>query len=123
MAGSPKEKLHHEEHPETTEAHEGEREVYLQNGRRLVVGEANGNQLVEIRSDSGAVEVRIELTEAGPVLRMEAVKLSLKAEQSIELESRKVAIKAGEVTIESEDTVEVDAGGEVRVAGKMIYLN
>lgn len=120
MAGSPKEKLHQEEHPEETR---DEREVYLQNGRKLVVGESNGNQLVEIRSESGTVEVRIELTEQGPVLRMEAVKLALKAEQSIELESQKVAIKAGEVKIESEDAVEVDAGGEVRVVGKTIYLN
>lgn len=123
MAGSPKEKLEQQEHPTEEHDEHDEREVYLQNGRKLVVGETNGNQLVEIRSESGAVEVRIELTEQGPVLRMEAVKLSLRAEQTIELESQKVAIKAGEVTIESEDSVEVDAGGEVRVAGKMIYLN
>src|SRR4051812_17638193 len=108
MAGLPEEKLEQREDP--TEE-DDEREGYLQNGRKLVVGETNGNQLVEIRSESGAVEVRIELTEQGPVLRMEAVKLSLKAEQAIELESQKVAIKAGEVTIQSEDTVEVDAGG------------
>lgn len=54
---------------------------------------------------------------------MDAIKLELKAEQSIELESQKVAIRAGAVTIESEENVDVDAKGEVRVAGKMIYLN
>jgi lipopolysaccharide export system protein LptC len=120
MAGSPKEKLLTEE---PTETEEESREVYLRDGRKLVLGETGANQLVEIRSESGQVEVRIELTEAGPVLRMEAVKLELKADQAIELESQKVSIKATEVKIESEDTVEVDAKGEVRVAGKMIYLN
>ena len=121
MAGSPKEKLETEE-VEASEAG-SEREVYLRDGKKLVVSESGNNQLVEIRSESGMVEVRIELTPAGPVLRMDAVKLELKAEQSIELESQKVAIRASEVTIASEDTVDVDAKGEVRVAGKMIYLN
>src|SRR3569832_2177447 len=108
MAGSPKEKLLTEE---PTETEEDTREVYLRDGRKLVLGE------------TGQVEVRIELTDAGPVLRMESVKLELKAEQAIELESKRVAIKAGEIKIESEESVEVDAKGEVRVAGKMIYLN
>ncbi|MEO6773310.1 MAG: hypothetical protein ABI467_09825 [Kofleriaceae bacterium] len=120
MAGSPKEKLLTEE---PTETEEEAREVYLRDGRKLVVGEAGANQLVEIRSESGQVEVRIELTEAGPVLRMESVRLELKADQEIELAAKKVAIKAAEVTIESEDSLEIDAKGEVRVAGKMIYLN
>ena len=120
MAGSPKEKLLTEE---PTETEEDTREVYLRDGRKLVLGETGANQLVEIRSESGQVEVRIELTDAGPVLRMESVKLELKAEQAIELESKRVAIKAGEIKTESEESVEVDAKGEVRVAGKMIYLN
>ena len=116
MAGSSKEKLHAEEQTEASE----DREVYLRDGKKLVIGETGGNQLVEIRSESGALEVRIELTDQGPVLRMESVKLELKAEQSIELESQRVAIKAGQVSIESEDAVDVDAKGDVRVAGKLI---
>jgi hypothetical protein len=124
MAGSPKEKLHTADAEVEAGVETGdEREIYLRDGKKLVVGETHGNQLVEIRSESGMVEVRIELTEAGPVLRMESVKLELKAEQAIELESQRVAIKAGTVTIESDETVEVDAKGDVRVAGKMIYLN
>ncbi|HEY0252948.1 MAG TPA: hypothetical protein VGC41_15540 [Kofleriaceae bacterium] len=117
---APKEKLSHSE----SEVEESdEREVYLRDGKKLVVGESNGNQLVEIRSESGQVEVRIELTPAGPVLKMESVKLELKAEQSIDIASKEVSIKAESVKIETEDSVEVDAKGEVRVAGKMIYLN
>ncbi len=120
MAGSPKEKLH-EESAGTAETEE--REVYLRDGRKLVVREANGRDLVEIRSGSGAVEVRIELTERGPILRMESVQLELKAEESITLESPQVAIKGGAVRIESEENLDVEAKGEVRVAGKNIYLN
>ena len=117
----PKEKLETDE-VEASEVTD-EREMYLRDGKKLVVGESGGNQLVEIRSESGMVEVRIELTAAGPILRMNALKLELKAEQQIALESPQVAIRGNEVTIESEDTIDVEAKGDVRVVGKTIHLN
>ena len=40
---------------------------------------ARSEELVEIRAASGQVELRIRLTEQGPVLHMEAVRLKLKA--------------------------------------------
>jgi phage gp45-like len=109
MSGSPKEKL------QTEEVHE-EREVYLRNGRKLVIGEHGNDQLVEIRSESGMLELRILLTEQGPVLQMESARLSLKASESVEIESKSVAIKASE-------TVDVNAAGDVVVIGKTIHLN
>jgi hypothetical protein len=118
---APKEKLETDE-VEASEVTD-EREMYLRDGKRLVVGESGANQLVEIRSESGLVELRIELTPAGPILRMHAVKLELKADQQIALESPQVAIRGGEVKIESEDTIDVDAKGDVRVVGKIIHLN
>jgi len=81
-----------------------------------VVKDQGTSQLVEIRSESGMVEVRIQLTEQGPVLQMEAVKLQLKASEAVEIESKRVEIRT------EEDTT-VEAKGEVRIVGKMIYLN
>jgi hypothetical protein len=109
MSGSPKEKLHAEEVSD-------EREVYLRDGRKLVIGEQSGEQLVEIRNGAGMVEVRIRLTEEGPVLQMEGARLSLKAAESVEIESQRVAIKASE-------TIDVTANGDVVVIGKTIHLN
>ena len=128
MAGSPKQKLESTEAEETTE---DAREIYLKDGRKLTVSEQGSDQLVEIRSESGMVELRIKLTEEGPVLQMEAVKLQLKATESVEIESARVDIKGtesvavsgGKVEVEGEEDVTVDAKGEVRVTGKMIYLN
>ena len=77
MAGSPKQKLEHAE--ETDETSTEQQEVYLKDGRKLTLSEQGGDQLVEIRNESGLVEVRIKLTEAGPVLQMEAVRMQLKA--------------------------------------------
>ena len=128
MSRPPKEKLH--THTEE-EVGEEEREVYLRDGRRLVIGEQDGNQLVEIRSESGMLELRIKLTEEGPVLQMESARLSLKASEAVEIESRRVEIKAteqltlqgAEVEVKAEQDVDVKAEGEVRVVGDKIFLN
>jgi hypothetical protein len=131
MSGSPKEKLQQrtEDTTETTES-EG-REVYLRDGRKLVVSDQGTDQLVEIRNESGMLEVRIRLTEEGPVLQMESARLSLKAAEAVEIESKRVEIKGtekleiagGEVSVTSEQDTTVTAEGEIRVVGKMIYLN
>jgi len=126
MSRSPKEKL--ETHSEEVS---DEREVYLRDGRRLVIGEQDGNQLVEIRSESGMLELRIKLTEEGPVLQMESARLSLKATEAVEIDSRRVQIKAseqlvlegGEVELKAEQDVDVKADGEVKVVGTKIFLN
>jgi predicted polyphosphate/ATP-dependent NAD kinase len=130
MAGAPKEKLSLTEETETSTDETSEREVFLRDGKKLVVSDQGADQIVEIRNESGMLEVRIKLTDQGPVLQMEGARLSMKATESVEIESNKVSIKAEEltlsgtnVTVTSEEDVHVNANGEVRVVGKMIYLN
>lgn len=128
MSGSPKEKLRTEEGEEEVK---DEREVYLRDGRTLKVSDEGADQLVEIRNESGMVELRIKLTEQGPVLQMEAVKLQLKASEAVEIDAKRVAINGsealelhgGEVKLEADEEVKVDAVGDVRVKGKIIWLN
>jgi hypothetical protein len=124
MASTPKEKVALDT---ATDEVSDEREVYLPRGRTLNVD----GDLVEIKSSSGMVELRVRLTDQGLVLQMESARLQLKATESLEIESKRVAIKAteelaltgGEVNVEGEADVNVDAKGEVRVVGKMIHLN
>ena len=119
MSAKSKEQLKHQAE-ETTDR----RELYLREGRTLTVETAGSDDLVEIRSSSGQVEVRIKLTEEGPVLQMESVRLQLKASESVEIASKRVEITASEtLKLASDNEVKVDAEGEVRVNGKMIYLN
>lgn len=107
------------------------RDVYLREGRTLRVSEQGADQLVEIRSESGQLELRVALTEQGPILHMESVRLSIKASESVAIESRQVsihgseqlALHGGEVGITAERDLKVNAGGEVRIVGTMIYLN
>jgi hypothetical protein len=120
MSGSPKEKLQQETEPATTT---DDRELYLRDGRKVVVNDSGTEPLVEIRSESGLLELRIKLTEEGPVLQMESVRMQLKATESVSIESKQVEIKATEqlalagkdVGIEAEQNVEVDANKDVRV--------
>ena len=114
MSGSPKEKQLREEEARETETGES-RELYLRDGRKVVVGD--NDQLVEIRSASGMLELRIKLTEDGPVLQMESVKMQLKATESLEIAAKTIEIKA-------EESIDVVAeNNDVRVVGKKIHLN
>ena len=118
-------------HTETDEEVGDERAVFLREGRTLVVSDRGTDQLVEIRNESGMLEVRILLTEQGPVLQMESVRLQLKATEAVEIESRRVEIKATEqlelegasVKLSAEQDLEVEAEGDVRVVGRTIHLN
>src|SRR5271154_909080 len=115
MSGSPKQKLEAEAREDTHE----EKELYLSDGRRVVVRD----QLVEIRSESGMVEVRIQMTEQGPVLQMESVRMKIAATEAVEIAAPRVAITGIEVEVTGEDEVSIDSNGDVRVVGKMIFLN
>lgn len=120
MSGSPKEKLQTQTGSEEVS---DEREVYLRDGRKLVLSEQGSDQLVEIRNESGMVEVRIRLTEEGPVLQMESVRLSLKAAEAVEIESKRVEIRADQVEVSSKEDMNLTADGTLTAKGKPIHLN
>jgi hypothetical protein len=132
MAADPKEKLElvHEQAVQE-DAGEG-RQVYLRDGRTLTVASEGSDELVEIRASSGMLELRIKLTEDGPVLQMESVRMALRATESLDLEAKHVNVKAteaiaiasaGKIEVTSEADTKIEAKGEVRVNGKMIWLN
>lgn len=108
------------------------RELYLREGRTLTVAARGAEELIEIRAASGQVEVRIVMTEQGPVLQMEAVRLQLKAAEAVEVETKQFTVKAqesvtlaseGEVKLTSAGETKVEAEGDVRVVGQQIHLN
>lgn len=121
MASDPKEKLEEE----TTASEETEsREVYLSEGRTLTVKQESGEDLVEIRGSSGTVEVRIRLTEHGPVLQMESARLQLKATEAVEIDAPALNVKTTEsITMETKGEIKVEAEGEIDIDGKKIWLN
>lgn len=109
-----------------------EPDLELKHGRKLRITHEAGGDLVEIRGSSGALEIRIEVTENGPVLRMESFRISLKAAESVDVECKEFRVNAekgvamksqGSIKVTGEAGVEVTANGEVHVKGTKIYLN
>ena len=80
----------------------------LRHGRTISVLPSGEADVLELRAGSGELELRLKLTEDGVVLQLEAARISLKAADSIDMESR---------------TINLDASGDVRVRGEKIYIN
>ena len=106
-------------------------ELELSGGKKLTLASTGDDELVEIRDASGMLQLRIRMTPEGPVLEMETVRLSLRASEGVDIETKEFNVNAermdlrseGEMTLSGNADVRVDANGEIRVTGEMIYLN
>jgi hypothetical protein len=116
---------------EQDEERTGERSVYLEHGRTLTVSSEGMDELIEIRAASGQMELRIRMTEDGPVLQLEGVKLAVKATEALDLQCKSFKVEADSVEIASKGAMKVSSEGEldiespkdVRVRGEKIWLN
>jgi phage gp45-like len=82
--------------------------VELSHGRTLTVETVGGEDVVEVKSGDGLLELRFKLTEDGVVLQLEGARISLKAEQSIDLDAKSI-------------TMHADA--DLRMRGARVYIN
>jgi hypothetical protein len=80
----------------------------LRYGRTVQVAAVEAADVLEIRDASGTLELRLRLTDDGVVLQLEGARISLKADDSIDLESRNINLKAE---------------SDVRIRGGRVYLN
>ena len=126
-----------EELVQTRTAHEVENEsdekkLYLDAGRSVAVNRDGTHQVVEFRDASGTLELRVKLTEEGPVLVMEGMKVQVNATESftvktkdfnIEAEGETVISTKGELKIHADGEINLDSPEDVRIRGKIIYLN
>lgn len=109
----------------------------LGNGRSLALVPAQGREpagavdTVEIRAQSGLLELRIRITDDGPVLEMEGIRLALTAADSIELKSRRVMVEAeesltlasrGQAQILARDKIHVRTSEYLGLDGKLVGL-
>lgn len=104
----------------------------MRQGRTLALVPAGDDELVEVRAASGTLELRIRMTDEGPVLEMESVRLKLRASESVDVETKEFNVDAersvdlssqGEITVSGKADVRVDAAGDVHVSGEIIHLN
>ena len=109
-----------------------ERSIHLDHGRTLTVGSDSGDEVIEIRAASGQLELRVVMGEDGPVLQLDAIKLSVDAASEIAMTcktfsvaaSDKVAVRSdGECEVISEGETRIRATRDVRVNGEKVLLN
>lgn len=112
----------------TEEATDEGRTMTVKGGRTVSVQD----DVVELRAASGMLELRIRITEEGPVLQVEGIKVALKAAEAVSVDCKTFEVRAeegvklhsdGELDISSEKEMKVSSTDEIRVVGKMIHLN
>jgi hypothetical protein len=108
------------------------REHPLPLGRRVVVHVGGSDAAIEVRSPEGEIEVRIEVTQAGPVVRLRGARLEIESPDAVAVRCQRLEIAASErAEIRSEGDVKVAAGGamdldakrDMKLVGDRIFLN
>jgi hypothetical protein len=96
----------------------------LPSGRSVILRVADGAEEIEVRSAAGDVEVRIVLTDAGPVVRLTGANLELEATDTIRVQCSRFEVATQDGTcLQSDGQIDIHARGDVDVQGKLIKLN
>jgi hypothetical protein len=87
----------------------------LPSGRSVVVKVDGGREELEIRSPSGEMEVRITLTESGPVVNLRGARLEMEATDAVALRCRRFEVQSTEGT-------ELTSSGDVQITGRELKV-
>ena len=96
--------------------------VMLASGRRYELTAGTDADRVTIRSRTGEVVLRIEVTDAGPVLSFSSASVELVAMRSLRLAANEVAIEAGSLNERVAGDHHVRVGGDERVEAANVQL-
>lgn len=88
----------------------------LPSGRVVAVRAVGGEEAVEVRSADGLLELRLVLTDAGPVLRLRGVRLEVEASDA-------VALRCREFAVETTGDIRLRAGGDTHIDADYVRLN
>lgn len=81
----------------------------LPSGRQIAIAEtAGGGETLEVRAPDGTLELRIALTDQGPVLSLRGVRLEIDSTEA-------VAVRCKEFAVETTGGLDLRAGGDVRL--------
>lgn len=104
----------------------------LPSGRSVLVRADERGERVEIRSPGGELELRIALTESGPVLTLRGARLEIDSTDTVAVNCRRfelnttegVALKAaGDIDLRSAAEFRLKTQGDTWIDGKMVMLN
>lgn len=88
----------------------------LPSGRELAVTSTPRGEQIEVRSPAGDLELRIALTDQGPVLLLRGVRLEIDSTDAVSLRCKELDIHAaGGIRLASGGDVSIAAQGEARI--------
>ena len=92
--------------------------------REVTLDFAGSRGSIEIRSPEGFVELRITLTEQGPVLSVSAASIHLEAVDTLSLSCRRFEVDAQEaMTLTSAGQIQLAAKHALKINGEQLFLN
>lgn len=92
--------------------------------REVTLDFADSRGSIEIRSPEGVVELRITLTEQGPVLSVSAASIRLEAVDTLALSCRRFEVDAQEaMTLKSAGQIQLAAKHALQMNGEQLFLN
>jgi hypothetical protein len=94
---------------------EPSKERRLPSGRSVVVKLEDGREELEIRSPQGEVEVRITLTESGPVVNLRGGRLEMEAADTVAIQCRRFEVQTTEGT-------DLTSSGDVQITGRELKV-
>ena len=104
----------------------------LPSGRTVVVRAHEHDEEIEVRSAGGEVEVRIVLTEQGPILRLRGARLEIDSSDTVAVNCRQFEVNAshgvqlrtpGDVEVRSDAEIRLKSGGQTYIDGDYVNLN
>jgi hypothetical protein len=105
--------------------------LQLDSRRYILIRSKEKEELLEI-VEGGQVVVTVKLSDEGPVVTVQGAHLELKSTETIALEAKEEKIKAqektsiesmGSLNIDSSEKMDIHSNDDIRVVGKIIYLN
>ncbi len=92
--------------------------------RRIVFDFVNERAEIEVRTQDGTLELRITLTESGPVLSVSASRIELSATETVAIRCRNFEVETTETArLRCAGAIEVKAAGDLRLDGDQVFLN
>lgn len=111
---------------------DGDLEVPLSSGRALTVIRTRTGDEVQLRSPEGELEVRLLVTDDGPVVRMRAARLEVDAVEDVNLTCERFAVHAteemklttdGQLRLRAQQQVLIRAKEELDLKGRPVRTN
>ena len=104
----------------------------LPSGRSILIKAGQTDEQIELRSADGQTELRITMTEDGPIVTLIAAKLEIESSHTVSVNCARfevntqdaVAIRSqGDVTIQSDADTHLKSGAQTFIDGDYVNLN